>query len=113
VESVDGALVTPGLIDCHTHLVFAGERANEFEMRLNGQSYEAIARSGGGIVATVRATRAASEAQLLATALPRALGLLRDGVTTLEIKSGYGLSLDSERKMLRVARRIGTELAIT
>ncbi|MGH8183657.1 MAG: imidazolonepropionase [Rhodanobacteraceae bacterium] len=113
VESVDGALVTPGLIDCHTHLVFGGDRANEFEMRLNGESYEAIARAGGGILSTVRATRAATEDELFAQSLPRAQALLRDGVTTLEIKSGYGLDLDTELKMLRVARRIGAELGIT
>ncbi len=113
VESVHGALVTPGLIDCHTHLVFGGERADEFEMRLQGQSYEAIARAGGGIVSSVRATRAASEDELLAQSLPRARGLLRDGVTTLEIKSGYGLDPATEAKMLRVARRIGDELGLT
>ena len=113
VESVHGALVTPGLVDCHTHLVFGGERADEFEMRLNGESYEAIARAGGGIVSSVRATRAASEDELFEQSLPRARGLLRDGVTTLEIKSGYGLDLDTERKMLRVARRIGEALGIT
>ncbi|HEX7348147.1 MAG TPA: imidazolonepropionase, partial [Rhodanobacteraceae bacterium] len=113
VESVDGALVTPGLVDCHTHLVFGGERANEFEMRLHGKSYEAISRAGGGIVSSVRATRATSEDELYAQSLPRAQALLRDGVTTLEIKSGYGLDLATEMKMLRVARRIGTELGIT
>ncbi|MGH8214616.1 MAG: imidazolonepropionase [Rhodanobacteraceae bacterium] len=113
VESARGALVTPGLVDCHTHLVFGGERADEFEKRLNGESYEAIARAGGGIVSTVRATRAASEDELLDGSLPRARGLLRDGVTTMEIKSGYGLDLDTERKMLRVARRIGEVLGIT
>ena len=112
-ESVHGALVTPGLVDCHTHLVFGGERANEFEMRLRGENYEAIARAGGGIVSSVRATRAASEDELLRQSLPRARGLLRDGVTTLEIKSGYGLDLDTEMKMLRVARRIGNELGVT
>jgi imidazolonepropionase len=112
-ESVHGALVTPGLVDCHTHLVFGGERANEFEMRLNGESYEAIARAGGGIVSSVRATRAASEGELLARALPRARGLVRDGVTTLEIKSGYGLDLDTEMKMLRVARQVGERLGVT
>jgi len=112
VETVDGALVTPGLIDCHTHLVFAGDRAAEFEMRLQGASYEDIARAGGGIVSSVRAVRAASEDELLAQSLPRARALLRDGVTTVEIKSGYGLDVDSERKMLRVARRIGDELGI-
>lgn len=113
VESVAGALVTPGLVDCHTHLVFAGDRANEFEMRLHGESYEAISRAGGGIVSTVRATRAATEDELFEQSLPRARGLLQDGVTTLEVKSGYGLDLDTELKMLRVARRIGTELDVT
>jgi imidazolonepropionase len=113
VESVDGALITPGLIDCHTHLVFAGDRAHEFDLRLNGASYEDIARAGGGIASSVGATRAASEDQLYAQSLPRALALRADGVTTLEIKSGYGLNLDSERRMLRVARRLGRELGIT
>ena len=113
VESVHGALVTPGLVDCHTHLVFAGDRAGEFEQRLEGASYEDIARDGGGILSTVRATRAASEDGLFAQSLPRARGLLRDGATTLEIKSGYGLDLDTELKMLRVARRIGDTLCIT
>lgn len=113
VESVGGALVTPGLVDCHTHLVFAGDRAGEFEQRLEGASYEDIARAGGGILSTVRATRAASEDELFAQSLPRARALLRDGATTLEIKSGYGLDLPTELKMLRVARRIGDALGIT
>ena len=112
VHDADGALVTPGLIDCHTHLVFGGDRAQEFDLRLNGATYEAIARAGGGIVSTVRATRGASEDALLAQSLPRARSLMADGVTTLEIKSGYGLELDAERRMLRVARRIGMELGI-
>ena len=112
-ESTHSALVTPGLIDCHTHLVFAGDRAHEFEMRLHGESYEAIARAGGGILSSVRATRAASEDELFEQSLPRAQGLLRDGATTLEIKSGYGLDLDTEMKMLRVARRVGETLGIT
>jgi len=112
-ESTHGALVTPGLIDCHTHLVFAGDRAHEFEMRLQGESYEAIARAGGGILSSVRATRAASEDELFEQSLPRAQGLLHDGATTLEIKSGYGLDLGTEMKMLRVARRVGETLGIT
>lgn len=111
VIEADG-LVTPGLIDCHTHVVFAGDRAGEFEMRLQGASYEQIARSGGGILSTVHAVRAASEDELFARSLPRARALVRDGVTTLEIKSGYGLDFENERKMLRVARRIGSELCI-
>jgi imidazolonepropionase len=113
VESLDGALLTPGLIDCHTHLVFGGQRAREFAMRREGASYEDIARAGGGIVSTVAATRAADEDALLAQALPRARALMADGVTTLEIKSGYGLDLESERRMLRVARRLHDQLGIT
>ena len=105
--------LTPGLVDCHTHLVFGGDRAQEFEQRLEGATYEEIARAGGGIVSSVRATRAASEDELLRQSLPRARALLADGVTTLEIKSGYGLELDSERRMLRVARRLGRELGIS
>ncbi|WP_329743024.1 imidazolonepropionase [Dyella sp. A6] len=112
-ESLAGALLTPGLIDCHTHLIFGGNRAREFDLRLNGASYEEIARAGGGIVSSVHATRSADEDALFAQALPRARALLADGVTTLEIKSGYGLELDTERRMLRVARRIGRELGIT
>ena len=107
-----GQLVTPGLIDCHTHLVYGGDRADEFEMRLEGASYAEIAARGGGIVATVQATRAASEAQLVAQALPRARRLLAEGVTTLEIKSGYGLDTHSEIKMLRAAARLGRELGV-
>jgi imidazolonepropionase len=105
--------ITPGLIDCHTHLVYAGDRAHEFEQRLNGVSYEAIARAGGGILSTVNATRAASEAELLAASLPRLDALLAEGVTTVEIKSGYGLALEHERKQLRVARALGQERAVT
>ncbi|HEY8587131.1 MAG TPA: imidazolonepropionase [Rhodanobacter sp.] len=112
VESMDGALLTPGLIDCHTHLVFGGDRAHEFERRLHGDTYEQIARAGGGIASSVNATRAASEEQLFAQSLPRAQALLADGVTTLEIKSGYGLDLETERRMLRVARRLGRELGV-
>jgi imidazolonepropionase len=104
--------VTPGLVDCHTHLVFAGDRAREFEMRLQGETYEAIARAGGGILSTVRAVRAADEAELLVQSLPRARALLADGATTLEIKSGYGLDFENERKMLRVARQVGEALGI-
>lgn len=113
VIETDGGWVTPALVDCHTHVVFAGDRAHEFELRLQGASYEEIARAGGGILSTVRAVRAASEDDLLAQSLPRAAALLRDGVATLEIKSGYGLDFDNERKMLRVARRIGETLGIT
>ncbi|MDO5504962.1 MAG: imidazolonepropionase [Pseudoxanthomonas suwonensis] len=106
-------LITPGLVDCHTHAVFAGDRAGEFEQRLQGASYEEIARHGGGILSSVRAVRAADEARLLAESLPRVRDLLRDGVTTVEIKSGYGLDFDSERRMLRVARQLGQTLGIT
>ncbi len=102
-----GALITPGLIDCHTHLVYGGNRAGEFEQRLNGASYEDIAKAGGGIVSTVTATRAATEAELFEQSAPRLQALLAEGVTTLEIKSGYGLALAHERKMLCVARRLG------
>lgn len=108
-----GALVTPGLVDCHTHLVYGGQRAAEFEQRLQGVSYEAIARAGGGIRSSVAATRAASEEHLLASARQRALCLMAEGVTTLEIKSGYGLSLEAEARCLRVARRLGAELPLT
>ncbi|HEY1137356.1 MAG TPA: imidazolonepropionase [Xanthomonadaceae bacterium] len=113
VIETDGGWITPALVDCHTHVVFAGDRAHEFELRLQGASYEEIARAGGGILSTVRAVRAASEDELLAQSLPRAAALLRDGVATLEIKSGYGLDVENERKMLRVARRIGETLGIT
>lgn len=113
VESAEGRWITPGLVDCHTHLVFGGERAQEFERRLQGASYEQIAREGGGILSTVRATRAADDEALLAASLPRALALRADGVTTVEIKSGYGLDYDTEARMLRVARRLGEELGLT
>ena len=112
VVDADGRLLTPGLVDCHTHVVFGGDRAGEFEQRLQGASYEQIARAGGGIVSTVRATRAADEETLLAQSLPRARALLADGVTTVEIKSGYGLDLEGERRMLRVARRLGEMLGL-
>lgn len=104
---LDGRWVTPGLIDCHTHLVYGGDRALEFEMRLAGASYEEIARAGGGIISSVRASREASEAELIASALGRLDALLAEGVTTIEIKSGYGLDLESETRMLKVARRLG------
>lgn len=101
-----GRWITPGLVDCHTHLVYAGDRAREFEMRLAGASYEEIAKAGGGIVSTVKATRAASQDALVAAALPRLDALIADGACTVEIKSGYGLSLDDELKMLRAARAL-------
>lgn len=106
-EDCQGQLITPGLIDCHTHLVYAGDRANEFRLRLQGASYTEIARAGGGILSTVRQTRAVSEEQLLEQSLPRLLALQAEGVTTVEIKSGYGLDTDTELKMLRVARLAG------
>ena len=112
-HDLGGLLATPGLIDCHTHLVYAGSRAHEFEQRLRGASYADIARGGGGIRATVAATRAADEDALFALAAARARTLRREGVTALEIKSGYGLSLEHEARCLRVARRIGRELDLT
>ncbi|MCU0902622.1 MAG: imidazolonepropionase [Tabrizicola sp.] len=108
-----GRLVTPGLIDCHSHAVFSGHRAVEFELRLKGASYEEIARAGGGILSTVTATRAATEDELLAKALPRVDQLIASGATTIEVKSGYGLTIEDELKMLRVARRIGQHRAAT
>ena len=114
VQVIDGGggWLTPGLIDCHTHIVHAGNRSDEFEARLNGATYEDIARSGGGIMSTVRATRAANEDELLRQSLPRIRSLMAEGVTTIEIKSGYGLSLESEAAMLRVARRVQRELPV-
>ena len=112
-RSLDGHWVTPALIDCHTHLVFAGDRSGEFEERLRGASYEDIARAGGGIMSTVRATRDASADALYAAALPRAQALAAEGVGTIEIKSGYGLNIESELKMLAVARRLGEATDVT
>jgi imidazolonepropionase len=106
---LDGRWITPGLLDCHTHIVYAGDRAHEFELRLAGASYEEIARAGGGILSTVKATRAASEDELVRASLPRLDRLLAEGVTTIEIKSGYGLDSDSEARMLRAARRLAKE----
>ena len=108
-----GALVTPGLVDCHTHLVYGGQRANEFAMRLAGATYEEVAKAGGGIVSSVKATRAASEDELFAQAVPRLQALLAEGVCAIEIKSGYGLALEHERKQLRVARRLGEAFGVT
>lgn len=113
VHDAAGQCITPGLIDCHTHLVYAGNRYHEFEMRLKGATYEEIARAGGGIRSTVKATRAASEEELLQQSLKRARALIAEGVTTLEIKSGYGLDLATELKILRVAKKIGEILPVT
>jgi len=115
MEALDlgGRLVTPAPIDCHTHIVAGGNRAREFELRLQGASYEEVARAGGGIVSTVRATRAASEEDLLASALPRVDALIAEGTARIEVKSGYGLDLDTELRMLRVARRIAEARPIT
>lgn len=107
VIDCEGRWITPGLIDCHTHLLHAGDRAREFELRLEGASYEQIAREGGGILATMRAVRAATEEALVAESLPRLDALIGEGVTTVEVKSGYGLSTDDELKMLRAARMLG------
>ena len=115
VERTDceGRWITPGLIDCHTHLVYGGNRAHEFELRLKGASYEEIARAGGGIVSTVAATRHASEADLVASALPRLDALIGEGVTTIEIKSGYGLDTDTEMRQLKAARNLGRSRPVT
>lgn len=115
VKVIDGQgkWLTPGLIDCHTHLVYGGNRANEFEMRLQGKSYQEIANAGGGIVSTVAATRKASEAELFASALPRLTALHQQGVTCIEIKSGYGLDTQNEVKMLKVAGQLAEELPVT
>ncbi|HEU4484794.1 MAG TPA: imidazolonepropionase [Povalibacter sp.] len=112
IIDADGAWITPGLIECHTHLIHAGDRSDEFDARLRGATYEQIARAGGGILSTMRATRAASEDELLAQSLPRAQAFVREGVTTLEVKSGYGLDVACELKMLRVGRRLGERLGI-
>jgi imidazolonepropionase len=109
----EGRWITPGLVDCHTHIVYGGNRAHEFELRLAGATYDEISRAGGGIVSTMRATRSESEEQLLGAARRRVETLMRDGVTTLEIKSGYGLDLDSEMKSLKVARRLGEVLPLS
>jgi len=111
-NSLGGRLVSPGLIDCHTHIVHGGDRAVEFEMRLNGASYEEVARAGGGIVSTVKATRTATEGELLTEALRRVDVLITEGVTCIEIKSGYGLDTETELRMLRVARAIKANRAI-
>ncbi|MBM4222049.1 MAG: imidazolonepropionase, partial [Gammaproteobacteria bacterium] len=113
LHRLDGAWLTPGLIDCHTHLVFAGDRLAEFEARRSGATYEEVARLGGGIHATVAATRAASDSELLAAARGRLACLVRGGATTVEIKSGYGLDLDTERRLLQTARQLGRESGIT
>ena len=107
-----GAWITPGLVDCHTHLVYAGNRAHEFELRLKGASYEEIARAGGGIVSTVKATRAASEHELFKVSQKRLQPWLAEGATAIEIKSGYGLDRDTELRILRVARRLGEDITV-
>jgi imidazolonepropionase len=114
-ESIDceGRWITPGLIDCHTHLVYGGDRAEEFELRLAGASYAELSRRGGGIASTVKATRLASEDELVASAQPRLDALIAEGATTVEIKSGYGLELETERRQLRAARRLGRERSVT
>lgn len=112
IEDCQNQLITPGLIDCHTHLVYAGNRAHEFKLRLEGANYAEIARMGGGILSTVEQTRLASEQELLTQSLPRVFALMQEGVTTVEIKSGYGLDLESELKMLRVARKLASHSGI-
>jgi imidazolonepropionase len=113
VVDCEGRWITPGLIDCHTHLVWAGDRANEFEMRLAGATYEEVAKAGGGIVSSVKSLRAASEDELVMQSLPRLDALIDEGVTTIEVKSGYGLDLENEAKSLRAARRLGFEMSHT
>ncbi|RWQ34020.1 MAG: imidazolonepropionase [Mesorhizobium sp.] len=113
IVDCEGRWITPGLIDCHTHLVHAGNRANEFEMRLAGATYEEVAKAGGGIVSSVRALRAAREDELVAQSLPRLDALIAEGVTTIEIKSGYGLDLENEKKSLRAARLLGEHRPVT
>ena len=113
MQNLGGRLVTPGLIDCHTHLVFGGDRAREFEMRLKGASYEEISKAGGGIVSTMKATRSSSLDELVESALPRLDALIAEGVTTLEIKSGYGLTIDDEMRMLRAARKLSMLRPVT
>ncbi|MBI1213252.1 MAG: imidazolonepropionase [Alphaproteobacteria bacterium] len=112
VHDANRRWITPGLIDCHTHLVFAGNRADEFDKRLNGATYEEIAKQGGGIISTVRATRASSQDDLVAQSRPRLEALMAEGVTTIEIKSGYGLDLDTERKMLRAAKDLAAKAGL-
>src|SRR5207253_11521007 len=109
----EGRWITPGLVDCHTHLVYGGNRAHEFELRLKGASYEEIAHAGGGIASTVAATRKASEAELVAHALPRLDALIGEGVTTVEIKSGYGLDIETEMRQLSAARALGDNRPVT
>ena len=113
VVACDGRWITPGLVDCHTHIIYGGNRAHEFELRLAGATYEELARAGGGIVSTMKATRAASEDELVASALPRVDALMAEGVTTLEVKSGYGLERAAEMKSLKAARRLGEVRPLT
>ncbi len=113
ITDCEGRWITPGLIDCHTHLIYAGDRAHEFELRLKGASYEEIARAGGGIVSTVKHSRDADQNELVRQTLPRLDALIAEGVTTVEVKSGYGLNLDSETKALRAARQLGDERPVT